>query len=65
MPIGLGTIQKEGPPAIPNAGFGEEIPRKGRSTGSAVSQLVRTEAKELFVVFSQGKPPLAIFMRPQ
>jgi hypothetical protein len=25
----------------------------------------RTEAKELFVVFSQGKPLLATFMRPQ
>jgi hypothetical protein len=31
----------------------------------AVSQLVYTEAIGLFVVFSQGKPLLAIFVRPQ
>jgi hypothetical protein len=31
----------------------------------AVSQLVSTEAIGLFVVFSQGKPPLAILIRPQ
>ena len=31
----------------------------------AVSQSVQTEAKALFVVFCQGKPHLAIFIRPQ
>jgi hypothetical protein len=31
----------------------------------AVSQLVYTEAIGLFVVFSQGKPHLAIFVGPQ
>src|SRR6202451_3400361 len=32
---------------------------------TAVSQLVQTEAKELLVVFAQGKPLLATFMRPK
>jgi hypothetical protein len=31
----------------------------------AVSQLVSTEVVGLFVVFFQGKPHLAIFIRPQ
>jgi hypothetical protein len=31
----------------------------------AISQLMYTEAKKLYVVFSQGKPLLATFMRTQ
>jgi hypothetical protein len=40
-------------------------PDSHSANATAVLQLVWEDAKELFVVFSQGKPLLAIFMRPQ
>jgi hypothetical protein len=46
-----------------HAAFREESRTSLLSTG-AVLQEIR-EAKELFVVFPQGKPLLATFMRPQ
>jgi hypothetical protein len=49
------------------SGFGHSVhyrnsPKPG---ATAVSQLVLTEAISLFVVFFQGKPHLAISIRPQ
>jgi hypothetical protein len=41
------------------------VPKLAEKCSTAVSQLVYSEAKELFVVFSQGKPLLANLNRPQ
>jgi hypothetical protein len=39
--------------------------RRAQITAPAGSQLVQTESTGLFVVFSQGKPHLAIFIGPR